>query len=118
MESKNKILVDLFHVQHRTAMNREHIESTVRHVRDYEGDVHRERRLAARLCPWCFYFRRGLLAGQAFTHWNCSACDKADCHSNTNHPYLCNDCSDKLGLCVTCGADIELKSRRTLERKG
>jgi hypothetical protein len=117
MESSRCIVVDLFHVQHKTAMNREFIESTVRHVREYEGDVHRERRLKARECPWCFYFRRGMLAGQAFTSWACSFCLKEDVHANTAHPYLCTDCSDKLGLCVTCGADLDLKQRRTLERK-
>jgi len=113
--TKKKKPLDLFMVQSHTDLNRRYIEETERRVEECRTDAHREQRLKARECRWCFY--RTTFAGQAFTEWTCWACGKEDSHPNTSTPRLCNECADKLGLCVHCCADRELKRRKTLERK-
>jgi hypothetical protein len=82
-----------------------------------QADSDRANRLAARECKVCFYLRGARFTGQAFTDWTCAACGKKDMHANTGVPRYCNDCADGYGLCVECGADVELKTRRKLERK-
>jgi hypothetical protein len=107
--------LDLFMVQSATERARAYIAETERRVEDSRTDACREARLKARECRWCFY--RSSFAGQAFTDWNCWSCGKEDSHANTAVPRLCDTCADKLGLCVRCCADRELKRRKTLERK-
>lgn len=108
--------VNLFSVQQRTASNAEHIKEMRRRVADCDTDAQRNGRLRARECPWCFYFG-STLAGQGFTDWVCSCCGKEDTWADTRTPYLCHECSDRLGLCVNCTADIHLTKRTKLERK-
>jgi hypothetical protein len=108
-------LLDLYMVQSTTDLNRRYIEETERRVEECRTDARREQRLKERECRWCFY--RSTMSGQGFTDWNCWSCGAAGYHSNTSVPRLCNECADKLGLCVHCCADRELKRRKTLERK-
>lgn len=97
---------------------RERQEIAVQKALEAHDDASRKERLASHLCPWCYYFVRGSrLAGQAFTEWTCAHCLKAFMHGNTAVPKLCDECGGKLGLCVWCCADMELKKRRTLKSK-
>lgn len=117
MRSSRKILVDLFTVQTVTDRHKHYIDEQVRHSLEALSDSKRKDRREARECAWCFYFCRNRLAGQAFTDWECSGCNTPASHPNTSTPVLCDSCSDKLGLCVRCGADLDLKMRTTMERK-
>jgi hypothetical protein len=107
--------LDLFMVQSATERARAYIAETERHTEERRADTRREQRLAERECRWCFY--RSTMAGQGFTDWTCWSCGAAGYHANTAVPRLCDTCADKLGLCVRCCADRELKRRKTLERK-
>lgn len=115
MKSSPPKPLDLYMVQSATERNLAYIAETERRVADCHADADREARLKARECRWCWY--RSGFAGQAFTEWTCWSCGKEDCHANTAVPRLCNECADRLGLCVRCCADRELKRRKTLERK-
>lgn len=108
--------IDLFSVQQQTASNREQIASLFRRAEEAATDPRRDLRAAARHCQLCFYIREWF-CGQGFTDWACSHCGKEDTWADMCTPYLCNDCSDKLGLCIMCTADLHLKKRNKLERK-
>ena len=76
----------------------------------FANDTEKEKRLKEMLCPSCAY-GGGYLVGQAFTKWNCFACDKEGMHHNTGVPRLCLDCAKELALCSRCLADINLEYR-------
>lgn len=109
--------LDLYMLQSATERARQYADDTRRHVDAYATDQSREQRLAARQCPWCFYFRGSRLSGQAFTDWKCSGCGQDFSHPNTAVPMLCPDCSDKHQACTECCADLELRQRRSLTIK-
>lgn len=69
------------------------------------------KRQKAQECKCCFYLSSGL-AGQAFTEWTCAVCGAKDCWANTATPRVCKDCATKHALCVRCGGDIHMRSRR------
>ena len=116
MRTLRRRAIDLFAVQQQTARNRQTIEESAQRARDAQTDPRMPDRTIARQCQLCFYLR-SWICGQAFTYWVCSHCGKEDTWADTCTPYLCNDCSDKLGLCVMCPADRNLDQRRKLERQ-
>jgi hypothetical protein len=108
--------IDLFAVQQQTASNHVQIQNLARRALDAQLDPRKPDRIAARQCPLCFYIREWF-CGQGFTDWICSHCGKEDTWADTCTPYLCNDCADKLDLCIMCVADRNLSQRRKLQKK-
>lgn len=53
-----------------------------------------------KLCEKC-RTRRGA-AGQMFSSYTCSECNKQDSHANTAVPKICKDCADKFNMCRKC----------------
>ena len=49
--------------------------------------------------------------------WTCRGCGELHKGYGRSVPTLCDSCSDKFDCCKKCGADRELRERRTLERK-
>jgi hypothetical protein len=95
------------------AWTKEMIESTgkirMMHFRDFilrvdkaRADKGREAREASRECPFCFYVMV-VMAGQAFTEFDCGSCEGKFSHHNTRVPRLCDGCADSLEACVRCG---------------
>lgn len=117
MRQQPKPPLDLFGVQSATDRARQYAESSLCKALRYNADSEREERLKAHQCPWCWYFRRPVIAGQAFTEWTCSGCGAEAQHANTATPRLCVACAEKYGLCVQCTGDIEMRPRKKLERK-
>jgi hypothetical protein len=94
-------------VKETTYWNAKHGEEQVANACAYVIDARMESRQRDQECKYCFYFRRGGMAGQAFTEWNCAVCGGEQMHPNTACPKVCKDCSKKLELCTQCGADLE-----------
>lgn len=117
MKQQPRPPLDLFGVQLATEQGRRYCEDALACALRYNADSERDERLKAHECPWCWYFRRGGLAGQAFTEWTCSGCGKEQRHPNTATPRLCVECAVKYGLCVECTGDLELRPRKKLERR-
>jgi DNA-directed RNA polymerase subunit RPC12/RpoP len=88
-----------------------HIAGLRERLANIDGDAEREERLRQLQCPACWYASGGL-AGQAFTRYTCQVCSAEFQHPNTHTPRMCRVCSDRLRICVECGADLELKQRR------
>lgn len=109
--------LDLERVQSASFRARQSTERSLHKALSFHADAEREERLKAHQCPWCWYFRRGGIAGQAFTEWTCSGCGAETMHHNTATPRLCVACAEKYGLCVECEGDIEMRPRKKLERK-
>jgi hypothetical protein len=81
------------------------------------SDGDRDKRLAALECPWCFYQAHGRIGGSAMTGWTCAECHQDQpLWSSTATPKLCPPCAHELELCRECGADLDLRHRRTLHR--
>ena len=117
MKQQPRPSLDLERVNNATFCARERAEGSLRKALNYHRDTEREARLGARQCPWCWYFRRHRVAGQAFTDWTCAGCGAEKSHANTATPRLCAACAEKYGLCCECAADMELRTRRKLEKK-
>jgi hypothetical protein len=77
----------------------------------YRMDVHKESRLKHQSCRYCYYIRGDRIVGQAFTTYKCGICKQDNSWHNTGIPVLCPECAKKNNLCISCGADIELKDR-------
>lgn len=106
---------DLFSLQFATSIAQEQIERTTQRLERLRADANKDERLKRQVCPRCFYLS-ARMCGQAFTAYNCGWCGGEFCWANTCVPRFCKNCAKKLGICIDCGADVNLKHRRTLER--
>lgn len=61
-------------------------------------------------CAHCTY--SGRVGGATCSERPCGLCDATLHSNNTCVDVLCAACAERLGLCVQCGADRELKTRR------
>lgn len=71
----------------------------IRNVANYQADAKKDVRLSVQECKACFYFRRGGIAGQAFTTYNCELCGVEKQYHNTAVPH---NCGEHEGICVRC----------------
>lgn len=110
-----KRIIDLHDVQQQTALHREWIVAQGRKLKDALEDPRKSERTKVHECQYCYYII-SWICGQGFTDWVCSNCGKEDTWANTCTPYLCHECAGKLGLCVMCTADVNLKTRRKLDK--
>ncbi len=84
------------------------IELLKQRVTNIDKDPLQEARILDRLCRYCFYVRRGDIAGQAFTNYTCQLCGTEERWANTNVPKVCKPCSFTKNVCVRCRGDINL----------
>jgi hypothetical protein len=96
----------------RTGVSREgFFGESLRRAERAAKDAKLDQRQALKECKLCFYFGHGL-AGQAFTQYECRACNEPQMHANTRVPVLCSDCATTLGACVSCGGSREWEPKR------
>lgn len=69
------------------------------------NDPGKKERIKNRKCMCCAY-RGPRLAMQAFTRYNCRACEREFNHPNSLIPKLCHDCAEELKLCGECGGKL------------
>lgn len=93
--------------------SKRYLDERIQAVRAAEEDGKKEQRLVARRCVFCYYLRRNVMAGQAFTQSFCGGCRETTTFATTDVDQYCAPCADRYGLCVYCGGDRELKTRRT-----
>ncbi len=92
-------------------------EGGVQHALEFMADFNKKKRLEAKECKACFYFRSGRIGGAMMTTVKCGVCE-ADMHfGSTCIDKLCGKCSDENELCVFCGGDIKMRIRRTYTPK-
>ncbi len=116
MKARAPDQLSLEEMYHRTHHARTFRDSAIDKARRAEADAERGKRHEQHLCPWCYYFMRGRIAGQAFTEWTCAHCRGTFMHHNTATPRLCPACAATLEACADCCADIDLRDRRTLTK--
>lgn len=107
---------ELEHINSRSADKAYRVQLKLAAATILACDGHEAARLAARMCPYCFY-ADSHFAGQAFTEWKCMLCPVTGMHSNTSTPSLCIGCSESFGLCTSCGGDLEMRRRSKFQRK-
>ena len=74
-----------------------------------ESDELKEKRLDAKECKFCFYFRNNqVIAGQAFTRKNCELCRSDLIFATTHTNKICFGCAIKHHLCAHCLSENEL----------
>jgi hypothetical protein len=76
-----------------------------------QEDAEKKKRLATGECVVCFYSSR--IGGSAITESSCQNCKKEMIFGSTCIDKLCSECAGKENLCKYCGADIDLKIRRS-----
>lgn len=109
----NRRKIDIVSMTSATNMAAHQVERHIESAREMEADPHREKRIAAGLCRWCFY-ARGRIGGAACTTQPCGLCGDEQHYGSTATDDLCLPCAKEHSLCKRCGGDREL---RTLRRK-
>jgi hypothetical protein len=104
-------------VQMSTHYNRQHFAKWIAKAERAFADLDRDARMKRHECRWCFYAMSNGIAGAAMTDKPCDSCGEMQHYSSTATDRLCHSCGVKLGLCVSCVADIDLVDRRKLERR-
>ena len=106
---------DLYKIQSATQRAKEYADDTISRTKRYlVEDEDKDRRIAEGFCKWCWYRRRGSLAGQAFTEYTCHRCDQNLMHPNTGVPVLCPACAKETALCCSCCGDIHGAMRKEI----
>ena len=91
-------------VKFASRMSQMSIHTTLELAENLTTDPDRDERLARQQCAPCFYVR--IIAGQAFTTYECELCQTKHKHPNTATPKLCTPCASHNALCVRCCADM------------
>jgi hypothetical protein len=108
---------DLKAVNYFSQQAQEMAELQKQRIATYDADTRKHERLKARECKYCFYFKGMLLAGQAYTRYDCVACKEEHVWSNTSVPPVCTPCAEKYNLCQNCMGDREMTERKELVEK-
>jgi hypothetical protein len=111
MEYKNA-KIDAVSVERATDMAKYISESGMQNALRFATDADKKKRIEAKECKACFYFRSGRVGGAAMTEANCGVCDAAMQFGSTCIDKVCGPCSDRQELCVYCGGDIRMRIRR------
>lgn len=98
-----------------TYWSQRRVEETRYKLAQFELDVDKDDRLLYGQCRWCWYFRSGGIAGQAFTSRRCDTCGETQTYSSTDTLKLCLGCSQKYELCRRCSGDIHERTREELQ---
>ena len=88
------------------AKNNRSIEYRERSIKKYHADRQQMYRKATHVCKHCCYIH-GQIAGQAFTGYICSHCQKEAWHPNTHIPSVCPECAEALDICCHCGSKMD-----------
>jgi len=76
-------------------------------------DADRDARREAAQCGMCYY-SKSRVGGAMCTTALCGLCSEQMHFGNTCVDVLCKVCAKKHRLCLHCGGDVEMKSRRKL----
>lgn len=109
MQIKNN-KYDLVQLLNATSMRKNILDNYRKTVQDPDKEL----REKDQLCQVCYYGSR--IGGAAITCANCGYCNKEMTFGSTAVDVLCPECAHALGVCKQCGADMEYKHRRKLER--
>ena len=104
-------------MQRITWSNREALDTALARALAAASDSGAKERRKEHWCRWCFYFRRGGLAGQAFTDAECGCCGVTMTFSSTAVDRICEKCASKYSLCRHCGGDIDELVRRMSRKR-
>jgi hypothetical protein len=99
-------------VMSKTRFTRDRVIDYIAAGQQMDDDPEKGKRQRAQLCRWCHY-AASRIAGQAFTDRNCGICNKDMQFSSTDTDVVCSDCATKHELCKHCGADRELRPKRS-----
>jgi len=69
---------------------------------DYDNDPEKDRRIEKLYCKFCYYIRRGSIAGQGFTRYGCYNCPKIVENPTTDCDNVCHDCALEQKCCAKC----------------
>lgn len=101
------IKIDSEKIKERTFQNNKNFNKILKNIENYQKDSDLEKRTSSKKCKFCFYLKSPKIVGQAFTTWTCGVCEKEFQHHNTGTTAVCDGCSNKLFICIDCGASIE-----------
>ena len=82
------------------------VQSKKKAIQAYDVDKKQVVRRSRSTCKKCFYIDVRI-AGQAFTEFQCGACQEFSMHHNTAVPKYCDACANKLQICRHCGAALD-----------
>jgi hypothetical protein len=108
---RTKRIVEAAFIYRATDQAKFAVAETIRNAQKLQEDSDRAKRHAKAECLACFYLW-GRIGGAAITTTQCGRCETEITFGNTCVDVLCLECAKRLGLCVHCGGDMELKHRR------
>lgn len=99
-------------IRTRTEQQKHAVRITKRRADHFRNDPEQKLRQKKAECLVCYYMHRRI-GGSKCTQAQCALCNKVIHSPNTDVDMLCLECARHTGLCKRCGADMELKHRRT-----
>lgn len=104
-------VIDRCWIERENGHCRDYIAHVVARYNQLTLDPDRKERIAQQQCVVCWKTSR--IGGAACTSRQCGLCDTTLHSGSTNIDVLCHECARRAKLCRHCGADLELKNRRT-----
>ena len=106
-------MLTAYDVQFITDIKKRYVKETILHAKNAETDNDKPNRLIKQECVYCYYIGNSRVGGCAMTEAPCSICEKVIMYGSTCTNKVCLNCAKLHNLCTYCGADIELRIRRT-----
>jgi len=111
---RDRIKIDLVSIERNTRNQKYWIEEMTSRMRMINEDKEKKQRLEISECVLCYQpYGSGRQGGAACTSINCALCDEVITCGNTSIDILCLECAKHEKLCKHCGADVELKYRKS-----
>lgn len=94
----------------KTMTRKSYLKHYVNLVEKFNKDPNKKERLEKHECVFCFYSDR--VGAAAMTKKDCIYCGKTEMYGNSNTNDVCIECAKRYELCVHCGSDIKMRTRR------
>ena len=108
---------DLYSLKFATSVAQEAIERLFKNAERLKEDPLKEERLLRKKCLYCYYVVGDGIVLSGFNRKNCGICNNEMVFYSSNVSKYCIICSDAYNICIKCGADLDLKERRSLIKK-
>lgn len=111
---RDRVKLDLVFIERHTQSQKYWIEVMNSRMKIINEDKEKKHRLEISECVLCYRpYGASRIGGSASTSVDCALCGKIITCGNTNIDILCLECAKHEKLCKHCGADIELKFRKS-----
>ena len=110
---QRKEIVNKATICHKNNRARERIDEALKRAHRLTEDPDKKIREDNCLCRSCYYLSNVRIGGATITQRPCGICEAIMRFGSTASDVICHACAKDNNICKQCGADMELKDRRT-----